>query len=210
MIRAKDCVLLAPPGYAAVIPAGTVFQSQLSVGSKISSVQLEVSPGKISVAHGHVVKLSSLGIELIASLASMSQTAKTSERFKLLTELTIDEVERQPLARLHLPIPLDPILAQTCLEMILGFSSSGGTGSSEPKSRPTRAWVKAFKSETSLSYSAWRRQAGLVMSVPRIVAGHSIGQVAMEQGYRSISAFSASFRKLVGVPPSLIFRAPTN
>ena len=59
-----------------------------------------------------------------------------------------------------------------------------------------------------MSFGAWRQQACLVAALPRLSAGQSITQVALDLGYDSPSAFSTMFRKRLGQAPSYFIRAP--
>ena len=59
-----------------------------------------------------------------------------------------------------------------------------------------------------MSFGAWRQQACLLAALPRLSAGQSITQVALDLGYDSPSAFSTMFRKRLGQAPSDFIRAP--
>ncbi|TIH44716.1 helix-turn-helix domain-containing protein, partial [Klebsiella pneumoniae] len=48
----------------------------------------------------------------------------------------------------------------------------------------------------------WRRRMRLMLSLPRLAAGASILEVAMEHGYQSPSAFAAMFKRTFGIAPS--------
>lgn len=56
----------------------------------------------------------------------------------------------------------------------------------------------------SRSIGNWRRMR-LLASLDALAAGHSILEVALDLGYDSQSAFSAMFRRTLGVSPSLYF-----
>jgi AraC-like DNA-binding protein len=59
-----------------------------------------------------------------------------------------------------------------------------------------------------MSFAEWRRRARLLRALGWIAEGRPILEVAMELGYESPSAFSAMFRRELGVSPSH-FRAPS-
>lgn len=54
-----------------------------------------------------------------------------------------------------------------------------------------------------------RRRAKLMEALIRLAQGHSVLRVALELGYGSHSAFSAMFRRVMGVAPSDYFRPST-
>ncbi len=53
-----------------------------------------------------------------------------------------------------------------------------------------------------MSFGDWRRRMCLLLSLPRLASGVSILEVALEHGYQSPSAFSAMFRRSLGVSPT--------
>ena len=68
-----------------------------------------------------------------------------------------------------------------------------------------RHLARLFARETGLSLGAWRRQALLLASLSRLAAGEPVTHVALDLGYDSPSAFTAMFRRTLGVTPSRYF-----
>jgi AraC-like DNA-binding protein len=60
-----------------------------------------------------------------------------------------------------------------------------------------------------MSFNAWRQQACLLAALTRLSNGASITEVALDLGYRSSSAFTAVFRRILGAPPSRYLALPT-
>ena len=54
-----------------------------------------------------------------------------------------------------------------------------------------------------MSFGDWLRRMRLLLSLPRLAAGASVLEVALEHGYDSPSAFTAMFRRSLGVAPSV-------
>lgn len=48
---------------------------------------------------------------------------------------------------------------------------------------------------------AWRRHARLLEAVARLRTGAGVTEIALDLGYRSVSAFSQAFRASFGVSP---------
>lgn len=67
-----------------------------------------------------------------------------------------------------------------------------------------------FQRQTALTYGEWVRQAKLMEALVRLAQGHSVLRVALDLGYGSHSAFTAMFRRVMGISPSDYFRAPEN
>jgi AraC-like DNA-binding protein len=59
-----------------------------------------------------------------------------------------------------------------------------------------------------MSFGAWRQQARLIEALARLGAGEPVTTVAFDLGYESPSAFTAMFRRSLGVTPSRYFDQP--
>ena len=64
-----------------------------------------------------------------------------------------------------------------------------------------RTFTRHFERDLGMSFSAWKRAAIVHRSVTRLAEGASVGDLAFDFGYESVSAFVAMFRKLQGMPP---------
>ena len=69
-----------------------------------------------------------------------------------------------------------------------------------------RTLNRHFQQQTSLTWSEWVRRAKLLMeALVRLAQGHSVLRVALELATVGHSAFSAMFRRVMGVAPATIF-----
>ncbi len=118
--------------------------------------------------------------------------------------LLLAEVLRSPVVPLAVPFPKSPDLARHCHafldrprphDTIDDWCDALGMG--------RRAFTRAFRRETGLSFGAWRQQACLLVALPRLAAGEAITTVALDLGYDSPAAFSTMFKRLIGMAPNL-------
>ena len=65
-----------------------------------------------------------------------------------------------------------------------------------------RAFTRAFRRETGMSFAEWRQQACLLVALPRLAAGEPVTAIALDLGYDSPAAFATMFKRLSGMPPS--------
>ena len=65
-----------------------------------------------------------------------------------------------------------------------------------------RTLARLFQSELKMSFGAWRQQLRVARALDLIGRGRPYGQVAAELGYASAAAFSAMFKRALGVSPS--------
>jgi AraC-like DNA-binding protein len=68
-----------------------------------------------------------------------------------------------------------------------------------------RTLERLFRSETGLSFGAWRQRARLIRSLQLLADGESVTRTAIAVGYESTSAFVAAFRRTIGTTPGQYF-----
>ncbi|OLT00539.1 hypothetical protein BJF90_35100 [Pseudonocardia sp. CNS-004] len=69
---------------------------------------------------------------------------------------------------------------------------------------------RRFAAEVGCTFGRWRQQARLLAAVEMLARGQSVARVSTQLSYDSPSAFSAMFRRCLGMPPSQYFGdAPT-
>src|SRR5262249_41052109 len=84
-------------------------------------------------------------------------------------------------------------------------------GWARPAAASSRTLARLFRSETGLSFRAWRQQLRLLRALERLADGEAVTSVALDVGFESPSAFVAMFRRALGTPPGRYFaeqRAP--
>jgi len=57
-----------------------------------------------------------------------------------------------------------------------------------------------------MTFGQWKRQAILLESIRKLSEGESVINVALDLGYESPSAFTAMFRRTLGVTPGKYFK----
>jgi AraC-like DNA-binding protein len=65
----------------------------------------------------------------------------------------------------------------------------------------SRTMSRLFARELKMSFNQWRRRVRFYGAVEYLAAGRQVSQVASLLGYASPSAFTASFRREIGVAP---------
>jgi AraC-like DNA-binding protein len=63
-------------------------------------------------------------------------------------------------------------------------------------------FTRTFRNETGLSFSDWRQQARIFDALALLATGKPVTTTALEVGYGSVSAFTATFRRSFGVAPT--------
>lgn len=198
---------MVPPGRGVWLPAHVQHTLRFIGGVQARTLFVDSLARADLPAECQVVQISPLLRELI--LASFNVPANyAGGRDERIIELILDELRLLPILPLHLPEPLDPQLLALCLqiqgdlsaaweleEIALGLGISGRTLS------------RRFQRETGLRFSDWVRRAKILAAMNALALGQSVLDVALELGYDSPSAFSAMFRRTLGVPPSEYFNS---
>ncbi|MBO1902720.1 helix-turn-helix domain-containing protein [Leucobacter weissii] len=65
----------------------------------------------------------------------------------------------------------------------------------------SRTITRAFRAETGLSFGRWRTLRRAQCAARLLAAGEQVQSVAVEVGYRSVSAFGVAFQQVTGLTP---------
>jgi AraC-like DNA-binding protein len=193
----------APPERAIWIPAGVEHAVTMVGAVSTRSVLLtpETCPGRGDRCR--VLAVSALLRSLLIAAVDLPDEYDVSGRDGLVMALLAKEIELAPVVPLAVPFPRSAALAAKCRAFL-----------AEPHAHATidqwaadlglgrRAFTRAFRRETGMSFSAWRQQACLLSALPRLAAGEAVTPIALDLGYDSPAAFTTMFKRLTGVAPS--------
>ena len=193
----------APAERAVWIPAG-VDHSVKMVGA-VSTRSVLITPEACPVrgVQCQVLAVSPLLRQLLMAAADVPAEYDLGGRDGFLMALLVAEIAAAPVVPLSVPFPKNPALAGKCHAFL-----------ARPNARDTidhwsadlavgrRAFTRAFRRETGMSFSVWRQQACLLSALPRLAAGDPVTTIAIDLGYDSPAAFATMFKRLAGIPPS--------
>ncbi len=150
-----------------------------------------------------VIEVSAFLREAIVAATRIPLGYATGGRDERVMELILDEIEAAPRLHLHVPMPRDPRLARLCERLIADPAASATLDGLAAEIHVSgRTLARLFHRELGMSLGEWQRRMRLLLSLPRLAAGASVLEVALEHGYDSPSAFTAMFRRTLGVSPS--------
>ncbi|WP_321943228.1 AraC family transcriptional regulator [Paraburkholderia tropica] len=207
IVRAEAGSWVVPPGRAVWVPGGTRHEIEMAGDVRMHSlfVAHEVRPSLPRDCR--VIEASALLRELIVTAHGLPADYDLNHRAGRVLALILDEVEIAVPLALHVPMPRHPALSALCTQLIRSPAEPVTLESWAHAAHMTeRTLARAFKRETGMTPGAWWRHARLLLSLPRLSAGVSILELALEHGYDSPSAFAAMFRKVLGTPPSEYLR----
>jgi AraC-like DNA-binding protein len=191
-----------PPQRGMWIPPQTVHDVRAIGAVSLQSLYLEPQAAIGLPAFCQVVGISAFMRNLISEALNLPLLYDLAGRGGALMSLIAHEMRQLPVLPLALPFPRRPDLARRCqafLRQPRAHEEIGDWCADLGMSR--RHFTRMFRQETGLSFVEWRQQACLVAALPRLAAGEAVTSVAMALGYDNPAAFTAMFKRLLGVPP---------
>lgn len=202
---------VVPPGRGVWMPAGV--RHALQITGKVAARTLFIDPLARADLPGtcQVVQISPLLRELIISSLALPEHYQSNTRTERIYELMLDEIRVMSELPFVLPEPQTAPLLKLC-QRIRAEPAARWTlnESAQHVGVSSRTLARRFHHETGLQFSDWVRRARLMEALTRLAGGESVLRVALDMGYESHSAFSAMFRRVLGVPPSDYFPAKGN
>ena len=192
----------APPERAIWIPPGLAHAVTMVGAVQTRSVLID-SEATVRGSRCEILAVSPLLRSLLVEAADVPAEYDPDGRDGLLMALLLAEVDRAPVIPLAVPFPQSPALASRCRAFL-----------AHPKADDTiddwaadlhlnrRAFTRAFRRETGMSFDEWRQQACVLTALPRLARGDAVTTVALDLGYDSPAAFATMFKRWLGVPPS--------
>ncbi|GLS99546.1 transcriptional regulator [Sphingobium jiangsuense] len=194
---------VAPPERAVWTPGGCSHSVRM-VGA-VSTRSLLVEPAAYGALglRTKVIQVSPLLRALLEAASGIEPEYDVAGRDGMVMALLLEELTRAPTVPLAVPFPKRPDIARRCQRFLERPSPHDTIDRwSDELGMGRRAFTRAFRRETGLSFGMWRQQACLLVALPRLAAGEAVTTVALDLGYESPAAFTTMFKRLVGVAPS--------
>ena len=194
---------MAPPERAVWTPGGMPHAVKMVGAVTTRGVSIEPDLWRSPGDRPQVIGVSPLLRNLLLTASQLPAEYEIAGRDGLVMQLLVAEVDRAPVIPLNVPFPTSPALAAKCHaflqrpnphDTIDAWSAELGIG--------RRAFTRAFRRETGMSFAEWRQQAMLLVALPRLAEGDAVTSVALDLGYDSPAAFATMFKRVVGVAPS--------
>lgn len=202
VVSAREGKWVLLPTRAIWVPAHTRHAIRMRGAVRMRTVYFDdtVKPPTENCA---VVRVSPLLRELIVSMLSEPREYAASGRGAHIAALICSELRISQTLPLHLPWPEESRLRRICNAMQKNPSLRGDMEHwAASQDMSSRTLTRLFRSQLGMSFHEWRSQLLLLEAQIRLSQGQSSSRVARALGYSSHAAFSAMFRKTMGLSPS--------
>ncbi len=195
---------IVPPGRAVWMPPAQNHAIRIAGAVPMRTVFVREDARPDLPQACEVIEVSPFLREAIVAATCIPLDYALGGRDERVMELILDEIAAAPRLHLHVPMPRDPRLVRLCQGLIADPSRPATLeGLAKEIHVSGRTLARMFHRELGLSFGDWLRRMRLLLSLPRLAAGVSVLVVALEHGYDSPSAFTAMFRRIMGVSPTV-------
>ncbi|MDR6294545.1 AraC-like DNA-binding protein [Inquilinus ginsengisoli] len=125
------------------------------------------------------------------------------DRTEHLLAVLLDEIATTEQDALDLPLPRSPRLLKLVAALMADPAERRGLDDlARDFALSRRSLTRLFRQETGLSLGQWRLRRRVIAAIALLAEGQSVTDIALTLGHESVGAFSQSFRKIIGVPPT--------
>ncbi|SDI56721.1 AraC-type DNA-binding protein [Paraburkholderia phenazinium] len=207
IVRSEAGSWIVPTGRAVWVPGGVRHEIEIASDVQMRTVYVAADARDNLPGSCRVILVSGLLRELIVTAVGIRPAGTYSDREWRVLELILDEICMAEPLLLHVPMPRHPAFVELCAELIAQPSLEATLhGWAQRAEMNPRTFARAFQRETGMTHGSWCRHTRVLLSLPQLATGASVLEVALEHGYESPSAFTAMFRRVLGVAPSEYFK----
>ncbi len=200
---------VVPRGSAVYIPAGCEHSVAMHGAVDMRTLYIDAATSGARVRDLRVVAVSALLHHLILVLSEEPVAYAPGSRADLLAKLIDVEIAEARALALKVPLPSEQRLQRLCAALLAdpadrrSLEGWSGVAGASP-----RTLARLFKRDLGMSFHQWRQRVRFHAALEALSRGEPIARVAQRHGYRSPSAFSAAFSKVMGGLPSKLFDGP--
>lgn len=206
LVEAATGRWLVPPTAAVWLRPGIPHRLVIPGPVEVHGIFIHEDLAKHLPAQDSVLHVFALLRELIGALTSLDLKSAHSRREKLMGDLFMEELGLQRPLPFHLPWPSDAQIQRVC-DMLVHNPAHPAMADdwAAALAMSTKTFHRRFQKSTGLTFGRWRQQMRLMSSMPLLLEGAPVTQVALSSGYESHSAYAVAFKKHFGLPPSEFF-----
>ena len=204
-LRTEQEAWIVPPAGAIYIPAGTPHSVSMHGHVDMRTLYIDAENTGTKPKSLRTIAVSNLLRELILALSEEPVKYDPESHAGAIAKMIEMEISRARELSLHFPLPRDPRLQILCAELLANPSDQRTLDKwSQITGASPRTLARLFEHDMGMGFNQWRQRIRFHSALETLSRGEPISRVAHQHGYRSASAFSAAFSKVMGTPPSQI------
>jgi AraC-like DNA-binding protein/quercetin dioxygenase-like cupin family protein len=204
-LRTEQEAWVVPRHSAVYIPAGTDHSVSMHGDVDMRTLYIDERGSDDLFGRVCVIAVSDLLRALILALSEEPVEYEADSRAGLIARLIEIEVGQARELSLNIPLPNDPRLQRLCAALLADPSDRRTLDAwSAVAGASARTLARLFDRDLGMSFNQWRQRIRFHSAVEALSRGEPIARVAHRHGYRSASAFSSAFGKVMGAPPSRV------
>lgn len=201
-IRTASEAWIVPPDRAVYIPANIVHSVAMRSAVEMRTLYIGDGHGSELPKAPIVLVVTPLLRALILALLDEPIAYAPATRADRIAMLILDEIARSEPLAMSFPMPQDRRLLRLCEALIENPSLALTLDEwADQAGASRRTLARLFRAECQMTFTAWRQRVRFHAAVEALSRGASVGEAARMQGYGSVSAFTAAFRRAFGVTP---------
>lgn len=206
-VLCNDQVWIVPPKCAVWIPARVEHSMVCLSQVKLNTALIDAQAAAVMGNSCFLIRVSDLLHELLIrlNLLEAESVANQTHAEALLNALEIlifDEIQTANSLPIQIPWPKDKRLSRICDLMMQSPQHTKDLNTwADEMGTSSRTLMRLFKKQTGLSYRGWIQQMHIALALSKIADGQSMSSIAEALGYSSPSAFSAMFKRHLGITP---------
>jgi AraC-like DNA-binding protein len=202
-VEVADGCWVVPAHRAVWVPALTSHSIEMT--GTVEMRTLYFSPEILAVLPGRCETLEVSGLlrELILETVRQQMLHRDLPAQARLIGVIVDQLASIQSIELRLPMPEHPRLRALTENLRKSPLKSVSLGSIAAEAHlSARTVERVFVAETGLTFVQWRQRLRFLHALQLLAAERTVTDVALEVGYRSVSAFIAAFKRALGATPS--------
>jgi len=206
-VRSANGVWIVPAHRAVWVPPLTEHRIEMLGTVAMRTVYLAPSICIALPTQCQTIDVPPLLRELILEVVRLGMLHRDVPQQLRLMGVLVDRLTAIQAAPLLLPLPVHPRLRKMAEAMEQSPTKIVSLAQVAKAAHvSTRTVERVFLAETELSFGRWCQRMRLLNALRLLATGQAVTSVAYAIGYQSVSAFSATFKRELGVTPRHYFQ----
>lgn len=206
-VETRSARFVVPPQRAVWIPSGVDHRILATSPFWLTTCYIDESLTGFSRPQPSVVSVDRLADALLIAVSAFSAGGPQTPAEERLCAVLLDCLGALQTLDIVLPLPLSDRLRRITDLLQADLTRNDTLAVLAAKAALTeRTAARLFKTETGMSFGAWRSHLRMQTALEHLSAGQSVTGTAFSVGYQDVSSFIEAFRQIFGRTPSQVLK----